>query len=89
MLWTNIVDGVSSRILIKSLHFYKQLHITAFICSACVMGFVLLDPTEEADFDKIISTEDSSFSKSIYTNPRYRRHMEVLLPWLQHQGALE
>ncbi|XP_037723141.1 uncharacterized protein LOC119555649 [Drosophila subpulchrella] len=61
----------------------------AFICSACVMGYVLLDPTEEADFDKIISTEDSSFTNAIYTNPRYRRHMEVLLPWLQHQGALE
>ncbi|XP_017123771.1 uncharacterized protein LOC108143751 [Drosophila elegans] len=61
----------------------------AFICSACVMGYVLLDPTDGADFDKIIAKENSSFRNSLYTNPRYRRHMEVLMPWLQHQGALE
>ncbi|XP_016952177.1 uncharacterized protein LOC108025998 [Drosophila biarmipes] len=61
----------------------------AFICSACVMGFVLLDPTEEADFEKIISEDHSGFTKSVYTNPRYVRHLEVVLPWLQHQGALE
>nr|XP_017007670.2 uncharacterized protein LOC108064589 [Drosophila takahashii] len=61
----------------------------AFICSACVMGVVLLDPTDDGDLDKILSKEDSSFKNSIYTNPRFRRHMEVLLPWLQHRGALE
>ncbi|EDV53679.1 uncharacterized protein LOC6554930 [Drosophila erecta] len=61
----------------------------AFICSVSVMGVVLLDPTDDADFDKIISNEHSSFIKSIYTNPRYRGHMEVVLPWLHHRGALE
>ncbi|KAH8382875.1 hypothetical protein KR009_005691 [Drosophila setifemur] len=61
----------------------------AFVCSACIMGFVLLDPTEDADFEKIMSKEDSSFKNSIYTNPRYRKHQEVLLPWLQQRGALE
>eukprot|EP00099_Drosophila_melanogaster_P023579 NP_651384.2 uncharacterized protein Dmel_CG10560 [Drosophila melanogaster] len=61
----------------------------AFICSISVMGVVLLDPTDDADFDKIISNEHSNFTNSIYTNPRYRRHMKVVLPWLQHRGALE
>ncbi|KAH8267221.1 hypothetical protein KR026_008121 [Drosophila bipectinata] len=60
----------------------------AFICCSCVMGYVLLDPTDEADFDKIIAHEDSNFKHSIFTNPRYKRHMEVILPWLQHRGAL-
>ncbi|KAH8232345.1 hypothetical protein KR032_004444 [Drosophila birchii] len=60
-----------------------------FICSACIMGFVLLDPRDDAHFDQIMSSEDSSFKNSIFTNPRYRRHMEVLLPWLQQRGALE
>ncbi|XP_016980500.1 uncharacterized protein LOC108045629 [Drosophila rhopaloa] len=60
----------------------------AFLCSACVMAYVLLDPTDGADLDKIISAEDSSFRDSLYTNPRYRKHMEVLMPWLQQRGAL-
>ncbi|EDW98761.1 uncharacterized protein LOC6538527 [Drosophila yakuba] len=61
----------------------------AFICSVSVMGVVLLDPTDDTDFDKILSSEHPSFMNSIYTNPRYRRHAEVVLPWLQHRGALE
>ncbi|XP_017052324.1 uncharacterized protein LOC108095670 [Drosophila ficusphila] len=60
----------------------------AFSCSVAVMGFVLLDPRDDADFDKIVK-EDSNFTKSIFTNPRYIKHMEVLLPWLQKIGALE
>ncbi|XP_043654554.1 uncharacterized protein LOC122620932 [Drosophila teissieri] len=61
----------------------------AFICSVSVMGVVLLDPTDDADFDKILSSEHPSFTNSIYTNPRYRRHAEVVLPWLQHRAAME
>ncbi|EDV41618.1 uncharacterized protein Dana_GF17414 [Drosophila ananassae] len=60
----------------------------AFICCACIMGYVLLDPTEEADFDKLLANEDSTFKQTIFTNPRYKKHMEVLLPWLHHRGAL-
>ncbi|XP_020811584.1 uncharacterized protein LOC110186661 [Drosophila serrata] len=60
-----------------------------FVCAACIMGFVLLDPREDAHFDQIMSEEDSSFKNSIFTNPRYRRHIEALLPWLQQSGALE
>ncbi|KAH8330901.1 hypothetical protein KR067_008715 [Drosophila pandora] len=60
----------------------------AFICSASILGFVLLDPSDDASLDNVMA-EDASFKKSIFTNPRYRKHMEVLLPWLKHRGALE
>ncbi|SPP90193.1 uncharacterized protein LOC117591704 [Drosophila guanche] len=61
------------------------------VCCTSVMGVVLLDPIEDddGDFDQILSSEDSSFKKSIFTNPRYRKHAKVLLPWLQHRGAME
>ncbi|KAH8283784.1 hypothetical protein KR054_001373 [Drosophila jambulina] len=59
------------------------------ICAACIMGFVLLDPRNDAHFDQIMSDTDSSFRNSIFTNPRFQKHIEVLLPWLQQRGALE
>lgn len=83
--WGKLVIIVKT-IIISSYTYYL---IVAFICSISVMGVVLLDPTDDADFDKIISNEHSNFTNSIYTNPRYRRHMKVVLPWLQHRGALE
>ncbi|XP_043067594.1 uncharacterized protein [Drosophila bipectinata] len=60
----------------------------AFICSASILGFVLLDPTDDASFENVMA-EDANFKKSIFTNPRYKKHMEALLPWLKHRGALE
>ncbi|BFF89746.1 uncharacterized protein DMAD_08426 [Drosophila madeirensis] len=61
------------------------------VCCTSVMGVALLDPIEDGDvdFDQIVSEEDNSFKKSIFTNPRYRKHVKVLLPWLQHRGAME
>ncbi|KAH8383613.1 hypothetical protein KR009_009669 [Drosophila setifemur] len=61
----------------------------AYLCSASIMGFVLLDPADGADIEKVLNDPDSSFKKSLFQNPRFQRHMEVLLPWLQHRGALE
>ncbi|XP_034132341.1 uncharacterized protein LOC117586414 [Drosophila guanche] len=61
------------------------------VCCTSIMGFVLLDPIvdDNGDFDKLLSQEDSSFKKSMFTNTRFRKHVEVLLPWLQHRGAME
>ncbi|XP_017123769.1 uncharacterized protein LOC108143749 [Drosophila elegans] len=61
----------------------------AFVCSSTIMAYVLLDPVDGADFDKVLGDDDSNFKKSLYENPRFHNHMNVLLPWLQHGGALE
>jgi len=53
------------------------------------MAYVLLDPVEGADVEKVLGDDDSGFKKSLYENPRFQKHMEVLLPWLQHRGAME
>ncbi|XP_068157249.1 uncharacterized protein [Drosophila tropicalis] len=57
-----------------------------------VMGVVLLDADPNANFESFFEDDaerKSNFKKSIFTNPRYRKHMEILLPWLQYRGALE
>nr|NP_651383.1 uncharacterized protein Dmel_CG10553 [Drosophila melanogaster]AAF56454.1 uncharacterized protein Dmel_CG10553 [Drosophila melanogaster] len=61
----------------------------SFICTATILAYVLLDPVDGADFDKVLGDDDCSFKNSLYINPRFRKHMEVLLPWLQHRGAME
>ncbi|EDW34158.1 GL22091 [Drosophila persimilis] len=60
-----------------------------FISTIWILGYVLMDPTNYTGFEALFSDEESSFKKSMFTNPRYRKHAEVLLPWLQYRGALE
>ncbi|XP_022222665.2 uncharacterized protein LOC111074245 [Drosophila obscura] len=71
------------------IHDLCKYSVWGFICTVWIMGYVLMDPTEDAGFEALFSNEESSFRKLMYTNPRYRKHMEVLLPWLKHRGALE
>ncbi|XP_016980501.1 uncharacterized protein LOC108045630 [Drosophila rhopaloa] len=61
----------------------------AFVCASTIMPYVLLDPVKGANFEKVLGDNDSSFKKSLYLNPRFHKHMEVLLPWLQYGGAME
>ncbi|XP_017477767.1 PREDICTED: uncharacterized protein LOC108367624 [Rhagoletis zephyria] len=53
------------------------------------MAIVLLDPTEAASMDNLLSsTQDGmDFKKLMYTNKRYRKHAEAVLPWLSNRGA--
>ncbi|KAH8307820.1 hypothetical protein KR059_000319 [Drosophila kikkawai] len=67
---------------------FNQLAFSAFVCASTIMPFVLLDPKDGADFEKVLA-DDPSFKNSLYSNPRFLRHIESLLPWLQHRGALE
>lgn len=55
------------------------------------MAIVLCDPTNNANLDNFISeTEDGlAFKKKMYSNPRYRKHMEAILPWLLNRGILD
>lgn len=54
-----------------------------------VMAAVLLDPTEDANLEHFMSDSDEAqaFKTAMYTNARYRRHMEAILPWLKNRGA--
>ncbi|BFF89740.1 uncharacterized protein DMAD_08425 [Drosophila madeirensis] len=56
-----------------------------------VMGAVLLDPSENASFENFVGDSEAgeAFQMQLYTNPRYRKHIQVILPWLLNRGALE
>lgn len=80
----------------KKLPNVKELHIALLKYGTFAMNtitshlsIVLLDPTKAADISNLISNteEGISFKKAMYTNPRYRKHIETLLPWLYNRGA--
>ncbi|EDW66718.1 uncharacterized protein [Drosophila virilis] len=76
----------------------RELHMTlykygfwGYLTATGVMSAVLVDPTETASFENFLSdsTEGTDFKTLLYTNPRYRKHMQAILPWLLNRGAIE
>ncbi|KAL5274235.1 hypothetical protein ACFFRR_000785 [Megaselia abdita] len=55
-----------------------------------VMGAVLLDSTENANMDNFIGVDDAGlkFKQMIFTNPRYKRALSEILPWMDNKGLL-
>ncbi|XP_065366645.1 uncharacterized protein LOC135959601 [Calliphora vicina] len=53
------------------------------------MAGALLDPTEIAGTENLIANTDAGiqFKIQLYSNPRYRQHMKLVLPWLYNRGA--
>ncbi|XP_037817373.1 uncharacterized protein LOC119607501 [Lucilia sericata] len=53
------------------------------------MAGALLDPTELAGTDNLVSNTDAGiqFKIQLLSNPRYRQHMKLVLPWLYNRGA--
>lgn len=78
---------------------YKQIililpafiYITGYITATSVMSGILVDPTEAASVENFLSdtTEGNDFKTLLYSNPRYRKHIQAVLPWLLNRGALE
>ncbi|XP_011186984.2 uncharacterized protein LOC105214965 [Zeugodacus cucurbitae] len=82
----------------KKLPTLKDIHIALykhgrFGLSAAhgQMALVLLESTPEATIENLLgsSPEGVNFKKLLYTNERYRKHAEVVLPWLYYRGAFE
>ncbi|XP_041674697.1 uncharacterized protein LOC121530179 [Drosophila eugracilis] len=63
----------------------------AYSVATGVMAAVLVDPTESASFDNFVgdSEEGANFQLKMYNNARYRKHIEMVLPWLLNRGALD
>uniref|UniRef100_T1PAV2 Ecdysteroid kinase n=1 Tax=Musca domestica TaxID=7370 RepID=T1PAV2_MUSDO len=77
---------------LKDLHLmlYKD-GIWAFRTVTGVMSAVLCDPNENASLDNFMGESDAgaAFKRQMYSNPRYRKHMEAILPWLLYRGLLD
>ncbi|XP_073842738.1 uncharacterized protein [Musca autumnalis] len=56
-----------------------------------VMAAVLCDPSENASLDNFVGDSDAglAFKRQMYSNARYRKHMEAILPWLLNRGLLD
>ncbi|KAH8417166.1 hypothetical protein KR222_005489, partial [Zaprionus bogoriensis] len=65
--------------------------IWGYCTACCVMTCALLDQTESATFDNIFSEtpEGEAFRTLLFSGERYKRHIKVVMPWLQNRGALE
>ncbi|KAM7360756.1 LOW QUALITY PROTEIN: uncharacterized protein ACRADG_007515 [Cochliomyia hominivorax] len=75
---------------LRDLHIMLHKHNAwAFNSSTGVMAAVLLDPSDNAKLDNYLtdSAEAVEFKMQLYSNPRYRKHMEKLLPWLHYRGV--
>ncbi|XP_017477777.1 PREDICTED: uncharacterized protein LOC108367630 [Rhagoletis zephyria] len=82
----------------KKLPALKDIHIALYkygvwglAAASGHMAIVLLDPTESANIENLLgNTPDAvEFKKLMYTNMRYRKHAEAVLPWLHNRGAFE
>ncbi|XP_030374637.1 uncharacterized protein LOC115624181 [Scaptodrosophila lebanonensis] len=61
-------------------------------CTACgVMSGVLLESTDAAKFDNLFTDtpEAEEFKTLLFSGETYRRHIKVVMPWLQNRGALQ
>ncbi|XP_017488159.1 PREDICTED: uncharacterized protein LOC108376452 isoform X2 [Rhagoletis zephyria] len=77
---------------LKDLHILlHRTTIWAYTTIISVMGAVLLDPTDKANIVDIVGESEAGdeFKKQMYTNARFRRHAEAVLPWLFNRGVLE
>ncbi|XP_016952771.1 uncharacterized protein LOC108026365 [Drosophila biarmipes] len=56
-----------------------------------VMAAVLLDPTDSASFENFMGETEAGvdFQMQLYNSPRYRKHMQAIMPWLLNRGALD
>ncbi|KAH8359885.1 hypothetical protein KR093_009299, partial [Drosophila rubida] len=76
----------------------RDIHLSLFknglwgyITATSVMSGILLDPTESANVENFLSdsNEGNDFKNLLYSNPRYRKHIQAVLPWLLNRGALD
>ncbi|EDV93524.1 GH19363 [Drosophila grimshawi] len=76
----------------------REIHLTLFkygfwgyLTASGVMSAVLVDPTETANFENFLSdsTEGNDFKMLLYSNSRYRKHIQIIMPWLLNRGAFD
>ncbi|KAH8362817.1 hypothetical protein KR084_001288 [Drosophila pseudotakahashii] len=83
----------------KDIPTLKDIHLSiinngffgTYSVASGTMAAVLLDRTENASFETFASEgeEGVNFQMRLFNSPRYREHIQVVLPWLLNRGALE
>ncbi|EDV93525.1 GH19364 [Drosophila grimshawi] len=68
-----------------------EIELDGYATATSALSAVLLDRTEAASVEKILSdsAEGNDSKTFLYSNARYRKHIQVILPWLYNRGAME
>uniref|UniRef100_A0A1I8PK60 CHK kinase-like domain-containing protein n=1 Tax=Stomoxys calcitrans TaxID=35570 RepID=A0A1I8PK60_STOCA len=77
---------------LKDIHYMVYRHgVWGYATVTIVMAAALCDPCNNADLSNILSESENAtiFRRQMYSNPRYRKHMEAILPWLLNRGLLD
>ncbi|KAH8382877.1 hypothetical protein KR009_005689, partial [Drosophila setifemur] len=94
----NLVEHLKILKYSKPIPSLRDIHLTllknglfGYSVATGVMAAVLVDPTDNACFENFLgeTAEGVDFQMQMYNNARYRKHMQVLLPWLLNRGALD
>lgn len=72
-------------------HNMCAFNFTGYSVATGVMAAVLLDPTDKASFENFLgdTADGVDFQMQMYNNARYRKHIQLILPWLLNRGCLE
>ncbi|XP_055856519.1 uncharacterized protein LOC129919604 [Episyrphus balteatus] len=56
-----------------------------------ILAAVLLDPNENASMNNFFdeNQEGIDFQTQLYSNPRYVKHLDIVLPWMDKMGFLD
>uniref|UniRef100_A0A1I8NAH6 CHK kinase-like domain-containing protein n=1 Tax=Musca domestica TaxID=7370 RepID=A0A1I8NAH6_MUSDO len=96
--YENLIENLKLLDYSKPLPNLRDIHgslirygLWGVVTTCCIMSAVLCDPTEVANIENFVgdSEESEKFKEMLYSNERYMKHLEVLLPWLYRRGAFE
>ncbi|XP_053959785.1 uncharacterized protein LOC128864241 [Anastrepha ludens] len=94
----NLVKNLKLLKYPKKLPTLKEIHIAmikyglwGFSPALGVMAAALLESNSDATIDSFFGDSDAGvrFKNALYTNPRYRKHMEILVPFMNNRGVFE
>ncbi|XP_017079844.2 uncharacterized protein LOC108113679 [Drosophila eugracilis] len=94
----NLVEHLKILKYSKTIPSLRDIHLSLFkhgffgyTVATGVMAAVLLDPTESASFENFVGDTEAGvdFQMQLYNSPRYRKHIQVVMPWLLNRGGLD
>ncbi|XP_017123772.1 uncharacterized protein LOC108143753 [Drosophila elegans] len=94
----NLVEHLEILKYSKPIPSLRDIHLALFkygffgySVATGVMAAVLLDPTDTASFENFMGETEAGvdFQMQLYNSPRFRKHIQVIMPWLLNRGSLD
>ncbi|XP_052847004.1 uncharacterized protein LOC128258985 [Drosophila gunungcola] len=94
----NLVEHLKILKYSKPIPSLRDIHLALFkygffgySVATGVMAAVLLDPTDTASFENFMGETEAGldFQMQLYNSPRFRKHIQAIMPWLLNRGSLD